>query len=443
MHGMADTGVHFVTLGCRLNAYETEVMRQHAHSAGANDTVVVNTCAVTHEAKRKSRQTVRRLRREHPDARLVVTGCAAQIDPRAFAGIRGVDVVLGNSHKLNIDSWHALVRHQSPPGDETVIMVDDIMIPSQPANHVFPAFETQRVAYVQVQTGCDHRCTFCVIPYGRGNSTSLSAGAIVDRIRMLAEQGYREVVLTGVDMTSWGADLPRRPQLGDLVDRILKQVPNLPRLRLSSIDPAEVDDALVRVMADEERLMPHLHLSLQSGDDMILKRMKRRHLRSDVIMFCESLRELRPDIVFGADLIAGFPTETDAMHEQTVDLVRECAITWLHVFPYSPHDETPAARMPQVNGAIIRQRAAHLRHVALEQRLALFDQMQGRDVEVLMENDVFGRAGNYAEIKLKAKARYPLVRVRVTGFNQDHLIGTPAASGRGPDRQRYQASKQS
>jgi len=425
---MPDGGVRLETLGCRLNAYESEVMRQHAEAAGARDVVVVNTCAVTHAAKRKSRQTVRRLRHRHPDARLVVTGCAAQIDPAAFAAIPGVDVVLGNSRKLQADSWHSIVRDEcAPTTGQATVRVDDIMARSpRPAERELLTFGSQRIAYVQVQSGCDHRCTFCIIPYGRGNAASIPADAIISQIRTLVDRGYKEVVLTGVDMTSWGTDLPGRPPLGNLIARILKMVPELPRLRLSSIDPAEVDDALIQTLASEERLMPHLHLSLQSGDNMILKRMKRRHQRSDVLVLCERLLELRSDIVFGADIIAGFPTETDAMHDQTVDLIRQCPITWLHVFPYSPHAETPAARMPQVAGSIIRQRAAALRRVALEQRQAYFGRMQGRVVDVLLENATLGRTGTYAEFKLDASATDPIVAARVTGATPDHLTGTIA-----------------
>ncbi len=422
---MPDPDVQFATLGCRLNAYESEVMRQHAEAAGAHKIVVVNTCAVTQEAQRKSRQTVRRLRRRHPDARLIVTGCAAQINPTAYAALPGVDVVLGNSRKLQADSWQALVRNEGKtPAEQTTVLVDDIMAPGLPAEQTLFSFGAQRIAYVQVQSGCDHRCTFCIIPYGRGNAASIPAHAIIDQIRILVEQGYREVVLTGVDMTSWGADLEGRPRLGHLIARILKLVPDLSRLRLSSIDPAELDDTLLATLASEDRLMPHLHLSVQSGDDMVLKRMKRRHRRSDVLRLCKHILERRSDVVFGADFITGFPTETDAMHERTVDLIRQCPISWLHVFPYSPHTGTPAARMPQIDGAAIRARAADLRQVGMEQRQALFSRMQGEVVEVLLDSATKGRIGNYARLELDAAPTDSIVAARVTGATRDHLLGT-------------------
>jgi threonylcarbamoyladenosine tRNA methylthiotransferase MtaB len=333
----------FETFGCRLNAYETEAMKKLAAEQGLSDAVVVNTCAVTAEAVRQARQRIRRLRREHPQARLIVTGCAAQTEPETFARMAEVDVVMGNGLKMKPGSW-------APDfiGAAERVRVDDVMTVRETAGHLIDGFGTRSRAYVQIQNGCDHRCTFCVIPFGRGVSRSAPAGEVVEQIRRLVGAGYNEVVLTGVDLTSWGDDLPGRPPLGDLVQRVLRLVPDLARLRLSSIDSIEADAALIDAMASDARLMPHLHLSLQSGDDMILKRMKRRHLRDDAIRFCEDIRARRPDVVFGADLIAGFPTETDAMFENSLRLVADCGLTWLHVFPYSARKGTPAARMPQV-----------------------------------------------------------------------------------------------
>lgn len=336
------TAPKFATLGCRLNAYETEAMKAMTEAAGLNNAVVVNTCAVTAEAVRKAKQEIRKLRRDNPEARVIVTGCAAQIEPDTFAAMDEVDLVLGNREKMAPDTWAHLATDFV--GATEPVMVDDIMSVTETAHHLIDGFGTRARAYVQVQNGCDHRCTFCIIPYGRGNSRSVPAGVVVDQIRNLVARGYNEVVLTGVDLTSWGADLPAAPRLGDLVLRILKLVPDLPRLRISSIDSIEVDDALWQAIATEPRLMPHLHLSLQHGDDLILKRMKRRHLRDDAIRFCETARRLRPDMTFGADIIAGFPTETDAMFSRALDLVTDCDLTWLHVFPYSPRPGTPDRR---------------------------------------------------------------------------------------------------
>ena len=348
---MADAPI-FATLGCRLNAYETEAMKALAGEAGVGPAVVVNTCAVTAEAVRKARQEIRRLRRANPEAPLIVTGCAAQIDPDSFAAMPEVTRVVGNAEKLRLETWSALAGGTGPRVD-----AGDILAVRETAGHLIDGFGSRSRAYVQIQNGCDHRCTFCIIPFGRGNSRSVPAGVVVDQIRRLTEAGYNEVVLTGVDLTAWGADLPGQPPLGNLVQRILRLVPDLPRLRLSSIDFIEVDSALVDALA-EPRLMPHLHLSLQHGDDLILKRMKRRHLTDDAIRFCETARARRPDIAFGADLIAGFPTETEAAFEGSLRLIEECGLTWLHVFPYSPRPGTPAARMPQVAGPAIRERAA-------------------------------------------------------------------------------------
>ncbi|WP_306005230.1 tRNA (N(6)-L-threonylcarbamoyladenosine(37)-C(2))-methylthiotransferase MtaB [Aquicoccus porphyridii] len=386
----------FTTLGCRLNAYETEAMKELAAQAGLGDAVVVNTCAVTAEAVRKARQEIRRLRRENPDARVIVTGCAAQIDPKSFAAMDEVDAVIGNSEKMQPETWTRLAPDFT--GETERVVVDDIMSVTETAGHLIDGFGTRSRAYVQVQSGCDHRCTFCIIPYGRGNSRSVPAGVVVDQIKRLVDRGYNEVVLTGVDLTSWGADLPAAPRLGDLVMRILKLVPDLARLRISSIDSIEVDDNLMQAIATEPRLMPHLHLSLQHGDDLILKRMKRRHLRDDAIRFAEEARGLRPDMTFGADIIAGFPTETEAHFENSLKLVEECHLTWLHVFPYSPRPGTPAARMPQVHGTAIRERAARLRATGDAAVARHLGAQQGLTHCILTENPHMGRTEQFAEV---------------------------------------------
>lgn len=391
----------FSTLGCRLNAYETEAMKKLAEEHGASDIVVVNTCAVTAEAVRKGKQEIRKLRRANPDAKVIVTGCAAQTDPEAYAKMGEVDLVLGNSRKLDPDQWSQLAGPDFI-GQTEKVLVDDIMSVKETAGHLIDGFGTRSRAYVQVQNGCDHRCTFCIIPYGRGNSRSVPAGVVVDQIKRLVDSGYQEVVLTGVDMTSWGADLPAQPKLGDLVLRILKMVPDLPRLRISSIDSIEVDEALMQAIATENRLMPHLHLSLQAGDDLILKRMKRRHLRDDAIRFCEEARHLRPNMTFGADIIAGFPTETEEMFANSLKLVDECDLTWLHVFPYSPREGTPAARMPQVNGKAIKERAARLRQAGAAQVEAHLQAQLGQTHNVLMENPQMGRTEQFTEVRFES-----------------------------------------
>jgi threonylcarbamoyladenosine tRNA methylthiotransferase MtaB len=387
--------LRFSTLGCRLNAYETEAMKDLAKQAGLEDAVVVNTCAVTAEAVRKARQDIRRLKRENPAARIIVTGCAAQTEPETFARMEDVDLVLGNSEKMQPQTWHELAQDF---GTEKV-QVDDIMSVRETAGHLIDGFGTRSRAYVQIQNGCDHRCTFCIIPYGRGNSRSVPAGVVVDQIKRLVGNGFNEVVLTGVDLTSWGGDLPASPRLGDLVLRILKLVPDLPRLRLSSIDSIEADPALMEAIATQERLMPHLHLSLQHGDDLILKRMKRRHLREDAMRFVQEARQLRPDMTFGADIIAGFPTETEAQFENALSLIDDCELTWLHVFPYSKREGTPAARIPnQVPGPVIKERAARLRKAgqrAVDRHLA---SQVGKPHMALMENPNMGRTAQFAEV---------------------------------------------
>jgi threonylcarbamoyladenosine tRNA methylthiotransferase MtaB len=389
----------FATLGCRLNAYETEAMKELASAAGVSGAVVVNTCAVTAEAVRKAKQEIRRLARENPGAPVIVTGCAAQTEPETFAAMPEVTRVVGNHEKMQAETWTALAAPDLIGATERV-QVDDIMSVRETAGHLIDGFGRHR-AYVQVQNGCDHRCTFCIIPYGRGNSRSVPAGVVVDQINRLVDKGFNEVVLTGVDLTSWGADLPAGPRLGDLVRRILK-LTSVPRLRISSIDSIEADPALIEAIATEPRLMPHLHLSLQAGDDLILKRMKRRHLRDDAIRFCEEVRALRPDMVFGADIIAGFPTETEAMFQRSLDLVADCGLTFLHVFPFSPRKGTPAARMPQVKGPEIKDRAARLRtagEAALGRHLSA---QVGRTHQVLTEGPRLGRTEQFTEVTLAA-----------------------------------------
>ena len=404
----------FSNHGCRLNAYETEAMKELAANAGVDNAIVVNTCAVTSEAVRKARQDIRKLRRDHPDAKLIVTGCAAQTEPDTFAKMDEVDVVLGNTEKMNPATWAGMAPDLI--GQTEPVQVDDIMSVTETAGHLIDGFGTRSRAYVQVQNGCDHRCTFCIIPYGRGNSRSVPAGVVVDQIKRLVDTGYNEVVLTGVDLTSWGADLPATPKLGDLVMRILKLVPDLPRLRISSIDSIEVDDNLMQAIATEPRLMPHLHLSLQHGDDMILKRMKRRHLRDDAIAFCQEARKLRPDMTFGADIIAGFPTETDAMFANSLALVEECDLTWLHVFPYSPRPGTPAAKMPPVNGKLIKQRAAALRAAGAAQVNRHLNAQAGKTHHILMENARMGRTEQFTEVLFATdQPESQIVQAQITG----------------------------
>ncbi|KDB02622.1 2-methylthioadenine synthase [Defluviimonas sp. 20V17] len=409
----------FSTLGCRLNAYETEAMRELAAEAGLDDLVVVNTCAVTAEAVRKAKQEIRRLSRENPGARLVVTGCAAQTEPETFAAMPEVTRVIGNAEKMEAATWARLAPDWI--GETERVQVDDIMSVRETAGHLIDGFGRHR-AYVQVQNGCDHRCTFCIIPYGRGNSRSVPAGVVVEQIKRLVDRGFQEVVLTGVDLTSWGADLPGEPRLGDLVMRILRLVPDLARLRISSIDSIEADENLMLAIATEPRLMPHLHLSLQAGDDMILKRMKRRHLRDDAIAFCEEARRLRPDIAFGADIIAGFPTETEAMFENSLKLVEDCGLTWLHVFPYSPRKGTPAARMPQVVGPVIRDRAARLRAAGAAQVARHLAAQQGRSHPVLMEGPRMGRTPQFAEVDFaRDQPEGRIVTATITGIDGQRL----------------------
>jgi threonylcarbamoyladenosine tRNA methylthiotransferase MtaB len=397
--------VDVVTFGCRLNAFESEVIRREAENAGLADTIVINSCAVTNEAVAQARQSIRRLKRERPDARIVVTGCAAQTQPAMFAGMAEVDRVIGNDDKMRSEAWRdsRAAFDASPFGNGTSekIAVADIMAVREMAPHLLEGFQRglPRV-FVQVQNGCDHRCTFCIIPYGRGNSRSVPMGAVVDQVRALVARGHAEIVLTGVDLTSYGADLPGTPKLGALTKQILRHVPELKRLRISSIDSIEVDRDLLDVIADDERLMPHLHLSLQSGDDLVLKRMKRRHSRSNAIDFCAQVRRLRPDIAYGADIIAGFPTETEDMFARSQELVEECDLIFLHVFPYSPRPGTPAARMPQVRGDVVKDRARRLRETgeaALQRRLAA---EIGSTRQVLIESATQGRTEHFMPVAI-------------------------------------------
>ncbi|MDA9489829.1 tRNA (N(6)-L-threonylcarbamoyladenosine(37)-C(2))-methylthiotransferase MtaB [Bradyrhizobium sp. CCBAU 11361] len=413
--------VEIVTFGCRLNAFEAEVIRREAEGAGLSDTIVINSCAVTNEAVAQARQSIRKLKRERPEARIVVTGCAAQTQSRMFADMAEVDRVVGNDDKMRGDAWRD-TRDAFDIGASEKIAVSDIMAVKEMAPHLLDGFASglPRV-FVQVQNGCDHRCTFCIIPYGRGNSRSVPMGAVVEQVRALAERGHAEIVLTGVDLTSYGADLPGAPKLGMLTKQILRHVPELKRLRISSIDSIEADDDLLDAIADDARLMPHLHLSLQSGDDMILKRMKRRHLRGDAIAFCDQVRRLRPDVAFGADIIAGFPTETEAMFSRSLDLVGECGLTFLHVFPYSPRPGTPAARMPQVAGPEIKERARRLRaagEAALRQRLQA---EIGATRDVLIESQGQGRTEHYLPVAITGERVGSVVPRMISGSDGERL----------------------
>lgn len=384
-----------VTFGCRLNSYESEVMSAHAETAGLENAIIINSCAVTNEAVRQARQTIRKLRRKNPEAKIIVTGCAAQIDPEMFSGMGEVDFVIGNDDKMKAETFSSLTNDELPR-----CTVNDIMSVKETAGHLISAFGGRARAYVQVQNGCDHRCTFCIIPFGRGNSRSVPVGEVVRQIQHLVSEGYKEVVLTGVDITAYGRDLPGAMSLGVLCQKILEFVPELKRLRISSIDSVEADEALFEVIAHEPRLMPHLHLSLQAGDDMILKRMKRRHLRADAIEFCTEVRRLRPDVVFGADIIAGFPTETEEMFENSLRLVDECGLTFLHVFPFSPRPGTPAARMPQLPKAVIKERAARLRAKGATRLEAYTVSLIGEPLDLLMERDQIGRAETFIEVNV-------------------------------------------
>ena len=432
MSGGKDTpgGIDVVTFGCRLNTYESEVMRREANAAGLGalngGAVIFNTCAVTGEAVRQARQAIRKARRDNPAARIIVTGCAAQTDPDSFVAMDEVDLVLGNEEKLKAHNYRALPDFGV--NDFEKARVNDIMSVTETASHMVDAIEGRARAFVQVQNGCNHRCTFCIIPYGRGNSRSVPMGAAVEQVKRLAGNGYAEVVLTGVDMTGYGSDLPGSPRLGRLVKTILKQVPDLARLRLSSIDSIEADDELMEAIATEPRLMPHLHLSLQAGDDLVLKRMKRRHLRDDSIRFCEDVRQLRPDIVFGADLIAGFPTETEEMFENSLKIVDECGLTHLHVFPFSPREGTPAARMPQVDRTVVKERAARLRAAGDAAYRRHLDALVGTRQRILVEREGIGRAEGFTLAAVDAGKPGDVVEVAVSGHDGERLIARPLAA---------------
>lgn len=414
-----------VTLGCRLNTFESEAMKAHARAAGHEGLIIVNTCAVTAEAVRQARQTIRRLKRENPAKQIVVTGCAAQTEPETFAEMDEVAQVIGNDAKLKAETWTELVK---PSGfgieaSERVI-VNNIMSVTETAGHLIDGLEGRARAFVQVQNGCDHRCTFCIIPFGRGNSRSVPMGEVVDQIRRLVARGYHEVVLTGVDLTSYGADLPGTPSLGQLTKAILDHVQELSRLRISSIDSIEADDTLVRLLMEEPRLMPHLHLSLQAGDNLTLKRMKRRHTREQAIDFCQSLRRARPDFVFGADIIAGFPTETEEMFENSLRMVEEAGLTFLHVFPYSPRKGTPAARMPQVAKPIIKARAARLRAAGEAMLARHLESRIGFAGTLLVERESMGRLDDFTPVCITGGVPGSLAQVTVTGHDGQRLLGT-------------------
>ena len=404
----SENGLKIITFGCRLNTYESEVMKTHAKNAGMENAVIVNTCAVTGEAVRKAKQEIRRLSRENPGAAIIVTGCAAQVHSESFAAMEEVDQVIGNDIKLTAEIWSDAAKLRNPALIERVrdkygtarIRVGDIMQVRDTAGHLIAGFDHHARAFVQVQNGCDHRCTFCIIPYGRGNSRSVAMGEIVDQVRKLVAGGYNEIVLTGVDITSYGADLPGEPSLGQMVRRLLGLVPEIKRLRLSSLDPVEIDDDLWRLIAEDPRMMPHLHLSMQAGDDMVLKRMKRRHLRKDLYEVCEKARSLRPDIVFGADIIAGFPTETDEMFQNTYNALKDCDVTFLHVFPYSARIGTPAARMPQVKGDVRKERARLLRELGAEHVKRHLSGLIGKTLPVLAERNMVSRTEYFSEVRL-------------------------------------------
>jgi len=412
------TAPHVVTLGCRLNTFESEVIRTEASAAGLNDAVIVNTCAVTGEAVRQARQTIRRLRRDHPGRPLVVTGCAAQLDAEAFAAMPEVDRVLGNTEKLDR-------RHLADT--ESSVQVSDIMGVRETAGHLLAGFEGRIRTFVEVQQGCDHRCTFCIIPFARGPNRSVSPDRIVERVRALVENGYAEVVLTGVDVCSYGADAPGMPRLGALARRLLNDVPELPRLRLTTLDPAAIDDDLFRLLAEEPRLMAHLHLSLQAADDGVLKRMRRRHSRTDAAAVIARARRLRPETVFGADLIAGFPTETEEQFANTLSAVGDLDLVYLHVFPYSPRPGTPAARMSQIQSQVRKQRAARLREAGDAARRVYFTSRVGTGTEVLIEDGRTGRGWDYAPVSLdRTVPPGAIVHAEITGAGADQLFGTPA-----------------
>ena len=418
-----------ITFGCRLNSFESEVMHRHAAEGGIENAIIVNTCAVTAEATRQARQAIRKLRRENPNAKIIVTGCAAQIEPETFAKMDEADVVIGNVEKMQAQTYSSLSNLVPSENTHEKIRVNDIMSVKETAGHMVDGLEGRSRAFVQIQNGCDHRCTFCIIPYGRGNSRSVPMGQIVEQIKKLVANGYNEVVLTGVDVTSFGADLPGKPSLGTCVESILTQVPKLPRLRLSSIDSVEIDEKLVELIINEKRLMPHLHLSLQAGDNMILKRMKRRHSREDAIAFTQRILKARPDMVFGADIIAGFPTENDEMFENSLKLIEECSLTYMHVFPYSAREGTPAAKMPQVSKTIRKERARLLREEGDKAMQKLLDRLEGTKQSVLIErligdDAVLGHSEGFAPVKIDQPLETgQIVMVHIDGQDNGMLRG--------------------
>jgi len=422
-----DEGPVVITFGCRLNTYESEVMKDLGRQAGLSQSIIINTCAVTAEAERQAKQTIRRLRREHPDTEIIITGCASQINPSSYANMPEVSRVIGNDEKMKLSSYLKTTDHDR-------VLVNDIMAVRETAGHLVAGFEGKARAFVQVQNGCDHRCTFCTIPYGRGNSRSVAIGEIVAQVKTLIQSGYQEIVMTGVDITAYGADLPGSPTLGQMIRRLLALVPELNRLRLSSLDPVEIDDELWQLIAQEPRLLPHLHMSLQAGDDMILKRMKRRHLRADAIAFCEKARSLRPDVVFGADLIAGFPTETEEMFDNTLRSIVDCGLTYLHVFPYSSRPGTPASRMPAVPGPIIKKRAALLREKGKEALYHFYKSCVNQDTQLLVETSekkeygmrIRGKTDHFAPIELESPIEYAIgsvIKAHVVEATSEGLKG--------------------
>jgi threonylcarbamoyladenosine tRNA methylthiotransferase MtaB len=420
---------NIITFGCRLNSYESEIIRDAMSNAGITDVLVFNTCAVTKEAERQARQAIRKARKDFPEKQIIVTGCAAQINPKIFSEMKEVDKVIGNEEKLRPESYAINPLFTT---NDAKIAVNDIMSITETASHLISGFEGKARAFVQVQNGCNHRCTFCIIPYGRGNSRSVPMGEIVTQVRKLVEAGYNEVVLTGVDISDYGKDLPGQPSLGQMMRRLLALVPELPRLRLSSIDVAEIDHDIMRLIAEEPRLMPHIHISLQAGDNMILKRMKRRHSREDVINFCRITRDLRPDIAFGADIIAGFPTETDEMFTNSLNLISEAALPFLHIFPYSEREGTPAARMPQVPVALRKERAAQLRMAGDLQLEQFMSKHVGQTARVIMEKEDFGRSEHFTTVQFNRPASIPaqpvgsIVTATITGIDGKNLVGEAA-----------------
>lgn len=414
---MAENDAEIITFGCRLNLYESEVMKNHAKAAGLENAIIFNTCAVTKEAERQARQSIRKARRNNPDKKIIVTGCAAQITPQIYADMPEVDQVLGNIEKMEPRSFL--------PENDAPILVNDIMSVKETASHLLAGFDEKTRAYVQVQNGCDHRCTFCTIPYGRGNSRSVPMGVLVDQVRTYVQNGFKEVVLTGVDITSYGQDLPGSPTLGQMMRRLLAQVPDLKRLRLSSVDPQEIDTDVLRLLATEPRFMPHLHISLQAGDDLILKRMKRRHLRHHLLDFCKAARMARPDVVFGADIIAGFPTETEERFLNTLNIIQDCGLTYVHAFPYSPRPGTPAARMPQVERGVIKERAKRLREEAQAAETAYLKSLVNTTQEILVENAHMGRTQHFAPVTFVADLKQgTLQMLKITGYENGKLEGT-------------------